>query len=296
MMRSADEFFGGYTIFREAMVRQFMARQPDSKTRSLLLKRLYQYQPALQKMPASMLNLFFSKGLDAPNAPQFSHLIRWDNGTRSLRFLSDEMREEIGGYDVVKTAVSQFPPAFANWHVAAQAQYIEATTFMPMYLLSTQGDRMAMAHAVEGRYPFLDQRVITWVNRLPLNMKIRHLRGEKYILKQIAHGLIPNSIIKRPKQPYRAPIQNIFAHLPDYAIDLLAPDAIKKTGLFDAQKVGNLTRRMGEKRPLSRNDQMTFMGILTSQLWHQLFIKNAPPASRHDVPIMDMAQHYGVVL
>lgn len=292
----ADEFFGGYTIFREAMVRQFMARQPESALRPLLLKRLYQYQPALQKMPASMLRLFFSKGLDAPNAPQFSHLIRWGNGARSLRFLSDEMRAGIGEYDAVKTAVSQLPPAFTDWHVAAQAQYIESTTFMPMYLLSTQGDRMAMTHAVEGRYPFLDQRVIAWVNRLPLRMKIRHLRGEKYILKQIAHGLIPDSIVKRPKQPYRAPIQDIFAQLPDYAIDLLAPVEIKKAGLFDAEKVANLTRRIGGKRPLSRNDQMTFMGILTSQLWHQLFIQNAPPPSRHDVPIMDMAQHYGVVL
>jgi len=290
----ADEFFGGYTIFREAMVRQFMARQPDSEIRPLLLKRLYQYQPALQKMPTSMLKLFFSKGLDEPNAPHFSHMIRWDNGARSLRFLSDEMREGIGDYDVVKTAVSQFPPAFADWHVAAQAQYIETTTFMPMYLLSTQGDRMAMTHAVEGRYPFLDQRVIAWVNRLPLRMKISHLRGEKYILKQIAHGLIPDSIIQRPKQPYRAPIQDIFAELPEYALDLLAPDEIRKAGLFDAEKVGTLARKMGGKRPLSRNDQMTFMGILTSQLWHQLFIQNAPPPSRQDVPMMDAAQHYGV--
>lgn len=290
----ADEFFGGYTIFREAMVRRFMARQPDSEIRPLLLKRLYQYQPDLQKMPARMLALFFGKGLTAPDVPHFSHMIRWDNGVRSLRFLSDEMREETSKYDAVKTAVSQFPTSFSGWSVAAQAQYIEATTFMPMYLLSTQGDRMAMTHAVEGRYPFLDQRVIEWINRLSLRMKIRHLRGEKYILKQIAHGLIPDSIIKRPKQPYRAPIQNIFSQLPDYAIDLLAPDAIQKTGLFNAEKVGKLAQRMGGERPLSRNDQMSFMGILTSQLWYQLFIETAPLPPRHNVPIMDMAQHYGV--
>ncbi len=288
----ADEFFGGYTIFREAMVRHFMARQPDSDLRPLLLKRLYQYQPAMQKMPAAMLKLFFGKGLDAPDAPDFSHAMRWDNGRRSLRFLSDDLRGGIGEYDAVKTAVSRFPAAFDGWSAAAKAQYIEATTFMPMYLLSTQGDRMAMTHAVEGRYPFLDQNVINWANTLPLNMKIRHLRGEKYILKQIAKGMIPDAITQRSKQPYRAPIQDIFGQLPAYAADILSPDALKKTGLFDAEKVVKLTQRMGGKRPLSRPDQMSFMGILTSQLWHQHFIQNAPPTSQHNVPIMDMTQYY----
>ncbi|MCP4424308.1 MAG: asparagine synthase (glutamine-hydrolyzing) [Chloroflexi bacterium] len=290
----ADEFFGGYTIFREAMVRRFMARQPDSEIRPLLLKRLYQYQPALQKMPVGMLKLFFGRGLDRPDAPHFSHMIRWENGARGLRFLSDAMRDALGDYDAVETAVSQLPPAFADWNIVGQAQYIEAAAFMPMYLLSTQGDRMAMTHAVEGRYPFLDSRVIEWINRLPLKMKIRGLRGEKYLLKQIANGLIPDAIMQRPKQPYRAPIQAIFARLPDYATDSLAPDAVQRAGLFSAEKVAKITRRIIGERPLSRSDQMSFMGILTSQLWHQMFIQDAFQPARHNVPVMDMAQHYGI--
>lgn len=288
----ADEFFGGYTIYREAMVRRFMARQPDSAIRPLLLKRLYQYQPALQKLPVGMLKLFFGRGLDAPDAPHFSHMIRWGNGARSLRFLSDEQQSELAGYDVTETAVANFPPALPNWDVAARAQYIEATTFMPMYLLSTQGDRMAMTHAVEGRYPFLDRRVVEWINRLPLKFKIRGLRGEKFLLKQIAKGLVPDEIVNRPKQPYRAPIQDIFNQLPNYAIDLLSPECIRATGLFDAAKVAHLTRRMVGKRPLSRSDQMSFMGILTSQIWHQTFIQNKFSAGTHNVPILNMKQYY----
>ena len=80
---------------------------------------------------------------------------------------------------------------------------------MSGYLLSSQGDRMAMANSVEGRYPFLDYRVIEFCNKLPADFKLNGL-NEKYLLKKLMKNKIPESIIRRSKQPYRAPIKNAF--------------------------------------------------------------------------------------
>ena len=208
----ADEFFGGYTrFFVKHKYGNLWLAMSIQKIRPLLLKRLYAYQPELQRLSPSLLKKFFGRGLDTPNAPQFSHIVRWQNSARGLRFLSDEVQREIGDYNANDGAIADLPAAFAQWDSATKAQFLEATIFMPMYLLSSQGDRMAMAHAVEGRYPFLDHAVISWINQLPTKLKIRHLQGEKFILKQIAQDLIPQSIVNRPKQPYRAPIQTTFS-------------------------------------------------------------------------------------
>ena len=63
---------------------------------------------------------------------------------------------------------------------------------------------MLMAHSVEGRFPFLDVDVVELANALPASSKLRGL-DEKHVLKRAAAGLVPEEIIRRPKQPYRAP-------------------------------------------------------------------------------------------
>src|SRR5205085_9191490 len=103
------------------------------------------------------------------------------------------------------------PPEFANWGPLERAQYLEITFFRSTYLLSSQGDRMGMANSVEGRFPFLDFRVVEFCANLPSRLKLRVLE-EKYLLRRMADGLVPAEIAKRRKRPYRAPIHRAFFH------------------------------------------------------------------------------------
>lgn len=290
----ADEFFGGYTIFREMMIRRFMARDPHSDLRPLLLKRLYAFLPALQKMPPALLKQFFGRGLDKVDAAHFSHLLRWQNNQRGLRFFSAETQQALTNYNVIEQITARFPAMLDQWQPLAKAQYIEIITFLSTYLLSSQGDRMAMAHAVEGRYPFLDQRLVAWANGLPIRDKVHGLRGEKYILKQIAQGLLPQAIIDRPKQPYRSPIRTVFTgqRLPDYAEVLLSAEKITQNGYFDAAKVTRLTKRIQTSPLVSEGDQMAFVGILTTQLWQHLFVDQAIQPRQKPRVIVDVAEYY----
>ena len=131
--------------------------------------------------------------------------------------------------------LAALPENFKRWEPLAQAQYLEITVFLSQYLLSSQGDRMGMAHSVEGRFPFLDVRLVEFCNALDPRLKLRCLR-EKWLLKKAAQPWLPDVIRRRPKRPYRAPIHRSFFNdqAPDYVRELLSPGALKGRGPVQA--------------------------------------------------------------
>src|SRR5258706_2614364 len=179
----ADEVFGGYDIFKEAMVRRFWARQPDSKWRPLLLRRLYPYLGGLQSQPTKYLEAFFRQGLGASDDPLFSHLPRFALTRRISQFYSGDLRRTINGYDPLEDLRSTLPPQFPSWHPLSRAQYLETGCLLPCYILSSQGDPVAMAPCVEGRFPFLDHRGVELGAALPPTLKLKGLR-EKPVLRE----------------------------------------------------------------------------------------------------------------
>jgi asparagine synthase (glutamine-hydrolysing) len=156
----------------------------------------------------------------------------------------------------------------------ARAQYLEATLFMSNYLLNSQGDRVAMANSVEGRFPFLDHRVVEFSTRLPARLKLRGLT-EKYLLKQLARELLPAEIWQRPKRPYRAPIHRSFFNesKQDYVRELLSGRQIKAAGLFNPAAVDQLVARIDRGVPIGETDDMALAGILSAQLLHRQFVE-----------------------
>jgi asparagine synthase (glutamine-hydrolysing) len=271
----ADEVFGGYDIFKEAAVRRFWARQPRSKWRPLLLRRLYPYLGGLQSQPAAYLEAFFRGGLDATDDALFSHLPRFALTRRISQFYSPELRNTINGYQPLADLRAQLPPEFGTWHPLSRAQYLETRCLLPGYILSSQGDRVAMAHAVEGRFPFLDHRVVELGAALPPAMKVRGLK-EKYVLRQALGPALPREIVERPKQPYRAPDSESFVHeqAPDYVEALLEPRAIARAGYFEPRAVARLVGKCRATRgAVSAGDNMAFMAILSTQLLHSCYVE-----------------------
>src|SRR5689334_20101987 len=148
-------------------------------------------------------------------------------------------------------------------------------TLLSGYLLSAQGDRVAMAHSVEGRFPFLDAGVVLSASRMPESHKL-HVLDEKHVLKRVAASLVPREILERPKQPYRAPDAASFfgPGAPDYVGDLLGEASLRDAGLFDPAGVARLVLKCREALqggPLGNADNMAFIGVLSAQLvWHEL--------------------------
>ncbi len=269
----ADEMFAGYDLFREGRVRRFWARRPSSQCRPLLLERLYPY---LQRSPVSqraMTRQFFGSGLDAWREPGFAHALRW-SGAAALQRLFVERP----GVDVVQRLIDSLPPEFSRWSYLAQDQYLEIRTLLSGYLLSSQGDRMLMGNSVEGRFPFLDRDVVALAMSLPDAYKLRGL-DEKHVLKRAARGRVPDEIIERPKQPYRAPDALAFTgEVPQELEAAMSPAAVKACGVFDPAQVERLWKKVRAKgeRQFSNADNMAIVGVLSTQLLHQQLIAKAP--------------------
>jgi asparagine synthase (glutamine-hydrolysing) len=266
----ADEVLGGYDIFKEAKIRRFWGKQPNSRLRPLLLKRLYPYMTNIQNQPVEYLKSFFRVSPDDLNNPFFSHIPRWDLGQKNALFFSDEVKGQIAAHDQMGELLQALPARYHSWDPFSQAQYLETTYLLPGYILSSQGDRMAMAHSVEGRFPFLDYRVVELGARIPPRLKMRCL-NEKYILKRAMKHIVPQRIVKRPKQPYRAPDAISFftpegkAAVP-YVEELLSPEKIKAMGLFQPKAVEKLVEKARRSRGMSTKDNMAFIGILSAQI------------------------------
>ena len=270
----ADEVFGGYDLFKEGKVRRFWARHPDSQWRALLFSRLYPYLAHSPVANRSFARLFFGQRLQEVDNPFYAHLTRWSTTRGIFRFLSPEFRSLLERARPEEELKAQLPARFEAWGDLARDQYIEVKTLLEGFLLSSQGDRPSLAHAVEGRLPYLDHRVIEFVNGLSPRLKLRGLR-EKVLLKAALSDDLPDSILQRPKQPYRAPDCSSFfvagRPLP-YVQDALSTSSLRRTGYFDPQIVERLMHKCQTGRALGAGDNMAFVGILSTQLLHEHFL------------------------
>lgn len=279
----ADEVFGGYDIFREALVRRYVLRRPGSARRERLFERLY---PQIFRSPRekAWLRQFMSLGPADIREPFFSHLVRWTNTSRIKQFFSKELRERLAGYSALDELARLLPADFAGRDTLSRAQYLEDKLFLSHYLLTSQGDRMAMAHSVEIRPPYLDTRIVDFMSRVPPTKKILGL-DEKFILKKAFKDVLPPSITARTKHPYRAPIQSAFAgrlRSGAYA-EALSEKKIREAGVFDPEGVARLFRKLEAGDSTSETEGMAVAGIVSTQLLVEEFLKTPAATEARDL-------------
>jgi len=278
----ADEFLLGYDIFKETKVREYCSRRPESRLRPLLLRRLYPYLFP-DSRTARFQEAFFLKGYTETTDPFYGHRLRFDQAKRIRDFYSRETASRLHE-DPESVLLQAMPHGFSDLSPIERTQVVEIETLLSSYLLSSQGDRVAMANSVEGRFVFLDHELIEFVSRIEPDRKMAGLR-EKAILKEVGRGMIPARILERKKFPYRAPdiesFQNTAAgrRILDEALD---PVGMETFGLFDvdkvqalAAKVSSVARRNGR---VTTSDNLVLMGVLSGQIFHKLFFGPSVPA------------------
>jgi len=273
----ADEVFLGYDLFKETVVRQFCLRQPHSRWRPRLFDRMYPYLLEGGQGGGEMWRRFF---LDAGPVgdPLFSHLPRFGLTSRIKDAYGESTRAALTGTDVMAELRDGLPPEFSGWSALNKAAYLEMTTLLSGYLLSSQGERMGMAHSVEGRFPFLDHRLFEFAAGLPTRSKLRGLR-EKDVLRRWAAPILPESVGSRGKQPYRAPDVPAFFHSaqPAYVEEMLSDSEVRRVGLFDSRAVSGLVRRCIAGRATGFRENQALVAILSTQLWHHRFFDRGSP-------------------
>lgn len=313
----ADEVFAGYDIFKEARFRSFLARDPTSVMRNALASRLHrQHAGRTKQRGIAMWSAFLGSsgggerdvdverrlGFDAHvqhmnegrasatafDEPFSSHTLRWQNGAWMLRFLAPEVRAALDQEEFQQRVESSMPRGWRDFDDVGRAQELEIASFMVPYLLSSQGDRMLMANGVEGRYPYLDGALAAEAAMLRSEERLVGLR-EKPLLRRIARRFLPQEIARRPKWPYRSPMQRAFfgVNAPEFVRDTLSHARLQSNPLIDADAAIRLVHRAlssSAAQPLSEREEMAAFGLLTLVLWHERFIERPPYAPHADLP------------
>jgi asparagine synthase (glutamine-hydrolysing) len=269
----SDESFLGYDIFKEAILRRGFDAERDADK----LRKLYPYLPHFNDANTKALASVFAQFAQEKTPGLFSHELRFHNSLFGLRLL----KQQRDGLADLKAYTGANDAVFGRLGLVERAQWLEWKTLLPGYLLSTQGDRMSMAHSVEGRCPFLDYRVVEWAARLPNDLKLGPNMDEKWILKQAFPDTLPKSILEKPKQPYRAPDLSAFlgATDADYTEALFSEGELAKVpflnGVFCQQFLKKV--RNAPAGGISQRENQAFILLLSTALLHRYFVQGQYP-------------------
>jgi asparagine synthase (glutamine-hydrolysing) len=277
----ADEILLGYDLFREAKIRRFWARNPNSRCRGQLMRRLYDYLPQYRNPRYFNLILdFYRPTLMNVDDRHYAMSVRWSNGKALEPCFSREARDLAGSYNATAELDRWLPAHYDQADDVERAQAIEHMTLLGNYLLSSQGDRMALANSVETRYPYLDLDFVRFAARLPRGLKLRGLK-DKFILRETYASQIPDAVRNRKKFAYQAPERKSFftsGRLTDWAADLLNRERIVSDAVFDPDYVEQYclpppTRETGRQ---GFRANMLFMIVLSTTLLVDRFIRTRP--------------------
>ena len=132
----------------------------------------------------------------------------------------------------------------------SQALYLWAKTVLPGYILTVLGDRMEMAHSVEGRVPFLDHEVVELICRMPVKMKIRGMT-EKYVLREAARPVLTDTVYRRQKHPFMSPPATLNPHdrLHEMVHDTLRGSGLDRMPFVDGGRWGGCSTVSGRSTP-----------------------------------------------
>ena len=165
-----------------------------------------------------------------------------------------------------------------NW--LNQLLYIDLKTFLPCLNLAYT-DKMSMAASTEVRVPLLDDEVVALSARIPPGLKLRHTT-RKYIFKQAMEGVLPKSVIWRPKAGFTAPARAwLVGSLRPAVAELLSPDSVRSRGLFEPQAVQRL---IGENERDEADHALRIWALLTLELWQRTFIDGDGSAPLDSLP------------
>jgi asparagine synthase (glutamine-hydrolysing) len=257
-----DELFGGYNRYPiiEKMDKTF-GRLPDF-TRNMAYQTSGLINP--ERIP-----ILKNKKLIGQRYAKFRKLILESNATHYLKSMCSVIDDESLKHVLIET-FQNVPTCFEedDSQIAALLDRVLAKDYKTYMVddILTKVDRATMSVSLEGREPFLDQHIIEWVARLPIDMKIRN-GNKKFLLKEIVHRHIPKDMMDRPKSGFAIPIEDWFQkELAEYFDVYCNRSYIEKQGIFNFEEVNSWI----VKYKLGKKEYMTQLwNVLMFQLWYE---------------------------
>ncbi len=291
----ADEILFGYDSFKELKLLQTWRKDANSSEVNLILGDLYPHlKHYSDPQQMGMMRMFYEDHVHDYDNDLVGLNIRVNNNKVLERFFRKEYAISFSKDRLLEKLKGILPTQFSQWSLLQRNQCMEMKTLLAGYLLSSQGDRMSLAHGVEGRYPFLDFNVVELLFSYPDEYKLNGM-VQKFLLKDTYKNKIPASIIRRPKRPYMAPdLKSFFANglLSEKSRHFLSDSVIKDYGIFDERSVQRFLRKFSQGVPenIGYRDNMIITFLLSAQMasyWSKTPKNSDPDPTLEKVAIED---------
>ncbi len=248
--QGADEFFNGYAGYRYDLIREkqknLMSLQDCEINERLWGDPYFQYEKKYSEFEQIKKKLY-----------------------------SENLASQLCDFSAINISPIKCEK-IKNLKSQRRRSYIDYKLRLVDHLLADHGDRMSFAHSIEGRHPFLDRNVIDFTVNIPDHYKLRGVR-EKYILKKIAEGIVPDQVINRRKFPFSAPgMPEMLKRNVAIVSEFMSDEIIKKQGIFDIDYVNQLKKRYleeGFKLNIPYESDYLIV-ILTVTMFNEIFKMN----------------------
>jgi asparagine synthase (glutamine-hydrolysing) len=262
--QGADEPWAGYDRYLGAKLSTVYSRLPSVVSATVA--------NVMTRVPGRFERL--KRGASALGEPdvltRFAKMYSFFSAGMKRRLFREELKWELGEGDYrEKEALRRLQADVDDRDPLTQILYIDTRASLPDDLLMV-GDKMSMANSIESRVPFLDYRLVEFIEGLPPGLKLRKLTG-KYLHKRAVEKWLPKEIVWRKKKGFANPIEHWFRHRMRPLIEelLLSSDAAVSR-FFDQAYIQSMLERDREGTEQFRRHIYL---LLSFELWHRTFIK-----------------------
>ena len=272
-----DELFAGYDRYLVERRERVFRHVPKGARRTL--------RALARRLPAAVRGRRYASHVSLPDEDRYLDAVTMFGSSERDDLLRPELRDLLARHDPWREERRLLARWRGDW--LAPLQYLDLTRYLPLDVL-TKVDRMSMAHSLEVRVPLLDHRLVEFAATLPLPDRLRG-RSTKYLLKRALTGLVPDSILQRPKRGFAIPLGRWFqGPLRGFASDLLLSPRSFARDVFERPALERLLRG-----PSDRDLGLKLWTVLSFELWCRAFLtpSSAPgPGSRP--PALTLPEHH----
>ena len=230
---AGDDVFSGYRRHQALQFEKYLKLVPRFVGESILRLPLSQKNPFFRRVTKVLQESTHT------TEERLANYYRWLPQEVVNSLFTESNRQILNGYRPTQYFFDRLKdiPQETAW--LNKMLYWEMTSFLVDHNLNYT-DKMAMAHGVEVRVPFLDNELVEFACSIPPSLK---LKGDetKYILKKVGERYLPHDVIYRPKTGFGAPVRRwITNEMSGTIAQRLSAERIKEVGIFDFQKVQQL--------------------------------------------------------
>jgi asparagine synthase (glutamine-hydrolysing) len=261
-----DELFAGYPTLQAHRLAAYYMKAPRALREGLV-------EPVVRRLPVSRSNLSFDfrakrfvGGAAFPTAERHRRWMGSFDREERTALLSADVRHQLSANGSHEPDVGQ----------GAGADSLNQVLLMDMRLylendILVKLDRASMMASLEGRVPLLNNDFVEYATHLPLNMKLRGLRS-KFLFKRALRGILPDSILNRPKKGFGIPVAHWFrGPLKEQMLSVLSPERIAGKGFFDPKSVKRL---IDDHLAGRRDNRKQLWTLFAFELWHDGYLKS----------------------